>query len=94
MSEKFTRTIRSFVKREGRLTHGQQQAIEKLWPVYGVDYTEQAVNLNELFGREADTVLEIGFGNGDSLWQMAQAQPEKTFSVLRCTDPAWDTCCI
>jgi tRNA (guanine-N7-)-methyltransferase len=79
MSEKFTRTIRSFVKREGRLTHGQQQAIEKLWPMYGVDYTEQAVNLNELFEREAETVLEIGFGNGDSLWQMAQAQPEKNF---------------
>ena len=79
MSEKIIRTIRSFVKREGRLTHGQQQAIENLWPVYGVDYVEQAVNLNQLFGREAQTVLEIGFGNGDSLWQMAQAQPEKNF---------------
>jgi len=79
MSEKIIRTIRSFVKREGRLTQGQQQAIEKLWPVYGVDYAEQAINLNELFGREAETVLEIGFGNGDSLWQMAQARPEKNF---------------
>ena len=79
MSEKFIRSIRSFVKREGRLTHGQQQALETLWPVYGVDYAEQAVNFSELFGREAETVLEIGFGNGDSLWQMAQAQPEKNF---------------
>lgn len=79
MSEKIIRTIRSFVKREGRLTQGQQQAIEKLWPLYGVDYAEHTINLNELFGSEAESVLEIGFGNGDSLWQMAQAQPDKNF---------------
>jgi len=79
MIQKHFRTIRSFVKREGRLTHGQQQAIDSQWPKFGVDYSESPLNLPELFKRDAETILEIGFGNGDSLWQMAQAHPEKNY---------------
>jgi len=79
MIPKHFRTIRSFVKREGRLTHGQQQAIDSQWPKFGVDYSETPLNLTELFKRDAETILEIGFGNGDSLWQMAQAHPEKNY---------------
>ncbi|MFW2372351.1 MAG: tRNA (guanosine(46)-N7)-methyltransferase TrmB [Gammaproteobacteria bacterium] len=76
MENKHLRTIRSFVKREGRLTTGQQKAIETQWPLYGIDYTEQFLDLDQVFGRQSPRVLEIGFGNGDSLWQMAQANPE------------------
>lgn len=79
MTQKPIRTIRSFVKREGRLTHGQQHALDTLWPLYGIDYSEEQISLSRLFNREAETVLEIGFGNGDSLWQMAQAHPEKNY---------------
>lgn len=79
MIQKHIRTIRSFVKREGRLTQGQQQAIETQWPKYGVDYSEQFLNFSALFNRDAETVLEIGFGNGDSLCEMAVASPEKNF---------------
>ncbi len=79
MIEKHIRTIRSFVKREGRLTTGQQNALETQWPLFGIDYTKQPLNLQSLFNRDADTVLEIGFGNGDSLWQMAQANPDKNY---------------
>jgi len=79
MIPKHFRTIRSFVKREGRLTHGQQQAIDSQWPKFGADYSETPLNLTELFKRDAETILEIGFGNGDSLWQMAQAHPEKNY---------------
>jgi len=76
MTEKHIRTIRSFVKREGRLTHGQQQALETQWPKYGIDFSEQLLDFKKLFNRDAITVLEIGFGNGDSLCEMAQASPE------------------
>ena len=76
MTEKQIRTIRSFVKREGRLTQGQLQALETQWPKYGVDYSEQALDFKQLFKRDAPTVLEIGFGNGDSLCEMAQASPD------------------
>jgi tRNA (guanine-N7-)-methyltransferase len=79
MTEQHKRTIRSFVKREGRLTTGQSQALETQWPLYGIDYSDKPLDLKQLFNRDAETVLEIGFGNGDSLWQMAQASPEKNF---------------
>jgi len=79
MIEKHIRTIRSFVKREGRLTTGQQLAIDTQWPEYGVDYSATRLNLTDIFKRDAHTVLEIGFGNGDSLFKMAQASPEKNF---------------
>ena len=68
-----------FCKREGRLTQGQQQAIETQWPKYGIDYSEQLLDFSVLFNRDASTVLEIGFGNGDSLCEMAVASPEKNF---------------
>ncbi|HED34583.1 MAG TPA: tRNA (guanosine(46)-N7)-methyltransferase TrmB [Gammaproteobacteria bacterium] len=76
MPDNKIRTIRSFVKREGRLTPGQQQALESLWPTFGIDFTDEILDLKTLFGREAETIIEIGFGNGDSLWQMAQARPD------------------
>ena len=79
MTEKHIRPIRSFVKREGRLTHGQQHAIDTQWPEFGIDYDPELLDINQLFGRDAETVIEIGFGNGDSLWQMAEASPEKNF---------------
>jgi tRNA (guanine-N7-)-methyltransferase len=79
MQNKHIRTIRSFVKREGRLTAGQQRALDSQWPLFGIDYSEQTLDLDQLFGRSAPKVLEIGFGNGDSLWQMAQAHPEQDY---------------
>lgn len=72
------RPVRSYVKREGRITVGQRHALAELWPKYGIDVCG-SLDFQELFGRDADTILEIGFGNGDTLWQMAQAQPEANF---------------
>jgi len=73
------RKIKSFVLRQGRLTPGQQKAFEKLWPVFGVEYQPKPLNLVELFNNNNPVILEIGFGNGDSLAEMAKAQPEKNF---------------
>jgi tRNA (guanine-N7-)-methyltransferase len=70
------RRIRSFVRREGRLTPGQQRALETLWERYGVDPPAELLDLDALFGRQAPHILEIGFGNGESLAAMAQVQAE------------------
>lgn len=67
--------IRSFVRREDRLTDGQQRALDELLPRYGAAI-DQPIDLAELFDRAAPTILEIGFGNGASLLQMARAQPD------------------
>ena len=75
----FLRQIKSYVRREGRLTAGQQRALELMWPQFGIDYAENTIDLNALFKRDNEKILEIGFGNGDSLWQMASANPDKDY---------------
>jgi tRNA (guanine-N7-)-methyltransferase len=72
------RCIRSFVRREGRLTPGQQKALETLWPDYGLT-VEGEIKPAELFGRSAPVTLEIGFGNGASLVEMAANEPDSDF---------------
>ncbi|RFA26834.1 tRNA (guanosine(46)-N7)-methyltransferase TrmB [Alkalilimnicola ehrlichii] len=70
------RPIRSFVRREGRLTEGQQRALDVLYPQFGLEPDGQAFDFDAIFGRTSKTVLEIGFGNGESLATMAKNQPE------------------
>jgi tRNA (guanine-N7-)-methyltransferase len=76
---KTLRQIRSFVRREGRLTPGQQRALDNHWPVFGIDDDTDLSDLNALFGREAPKIIEIGFGNGASLIEMAKNQPDQDY---------------
>jgi len=73
------RTIRSFVMRAGRTTLGQERALEEVWPIFGLSVEAGMIDLQQVFGREADTVLEIGFGMGESLISMAKDAPQKNF---------------
>ena len=86
------RRIRSFVRRQGRLTKGQQHALENYWPVMGVEYQTDAVDLTALFGREAPTVLEIGFGMGASLVTMAGNNPQQNFLGIEVHSPGVGAC--
>ena len=70
------RTIRSFVIRAGRATAAQTRALNELWPDYGVEFTPCKLDLDELFGRRAARMIEIGFGAGEALLEFAQAHPE------------------
>lgn len=67
--------IRSFVRREGRMTRAQQRALTTLWQRFGVDAGAAPLDPIALFGRHAPLVLEIGFGDGESLATMASAEP-------------------
>lgn len=81
MSEQtpFIRRIRSFVKREGRLTVGQERALNELFPRYGLTLQDTPLSLDETFQRTAPRILEIGFGNGTSLSEMAANNPEQDY---------------
>jgi tRNA (guanine-N7-)-methyltransferase len=72
------RRIRSFVRREGRITAGQQRALQELWPRFGLE-ADAPLDLVAVFGRDAPRTLEIGFGNGASLATMAAQQPQHDF---------------
>ncbi|OQW98921.1 MAG: tRNA (guanosine(46)-N7)-methyltransferase TrmB [Thiothrix lacustris] len=81
------RAIKSFVLRQGRVTRAQEEALENLWPVFGIESTDTPLDLPSLFGRLAPITLEIGFGNGDSLAQMAAAAPERDFIGIEVHTP-------
>ncbi|MBX9446584.1 tRNA (guanosine(46)-N7)-methyltransferase TrmB [Dickeya chrysanthemi] len=86
------RRIRSFVRRQGRLTKGQQQALDDFWPVMGVEYQNEPLDFARLFGRDAPVVLEIGFGMGASLVTMAQQHPEQNFIGIEVHVPGVGAC--
>jgi tRNA (guanine-N7-)-methyltransferase len=87
MNEDKHRNIRSFVLRKGRLTVAQQHALDELWPHYGIERGSTVLDFDDHFERAADVILEIGFGNGDSTWQMAQNEPEKNFIGIEVHEP-------
>ncbi|HUL12972.1 MAG TPA: tRNA (guanosine(46)-N7)-methyltransferase TrmB [Methylococcaceae bacterium] len=70
--------IRSFVRRQGRITQAQALALENLWPIYGLD-PKEPFDVGRAFSRDAPLTVEIGFGNGESLAKMAAAAPEENF---------------
>jgi len=72
------RPIRSFVKREGRMSAAQSRALNELMPVYGVD-CQSPIVMDELFDRLAPRFIEIGFGMGASLIEMAATHPEHDY---------------
>ena len=88
------RTIRSFVRRTGRLTPSQQRALTELWPQFGVDFKAALLDLDELFSRHAPRVLEIGFGNGDTLVQQAAADPAVDFIGIEVHEPGVGHCML
>ncbi len=76
---KYLRKIQSFVKRSGRLSKAQSTGLNELWGDYGVNINEKILNFDELFLNKNDITLEVGFGNGDSLLEMAIQQPDQNF---------------
>ncbi len=71
--------IRSYVRREGRITGAQEEALERLWPRYGIEPTGALLDPAAIFGRSVPLVVEIGFGSGDHLLSSAQARPDTDF---------------
>jgi tRNA (guanine-N7-)-methyltransferase len=79
MEEISRRPVRTFVRREGRLTVAQARALAELWPRFGLEYDEGTLDLDAIFGRRVPRTLEIGFGNGDVLLWLAQSHPERDY---------------
>ena len=81
------RKIKSFVKREGRKTAGQERALNELLPAFGVDQIPGILNFDEIFGRSANTILEIGFGMGQSLLEQAETNADTNYLGIEVHSP-------
>jgi tRNA (guanine-N7-)-methyltransferase len=88
------RTVRSFVRRAGRMTVAQKRALQTLLPVYGIEYRPVQLDLDEVFGRNAQRIMEIGFGNGELLVSMAADNPDKDFIGIEVHEPGVGHCLL
>ena len=85
------KSIRSYVVRAGRLTDAQRNAFDTGWSQYGLKLADGAIDTDIVFGRSGRKVLEIGFGMGDSLLQMAAADPDTDFIGIEVHPPGVGT---
>lgn len=86
--------IRSYVLRAGRITRAQRRALDELLPRWGVPFTPAPLDLDRVFGREAGRVLEIGFGNGGTLIELAAASPGTDFLGVEVHSPGVGHCLL
>ena len=80
-------TIRSFVLRAGRMGSGQQKALETLGPQFVLPYSSEPVDLEVIFRRHAEKILEIGFGMGSATAEIAQNHPDKDYLGIEVHTP-------
>lgn len=76
------RHVRSFALRRGHVTNAQRRAYEELFPRAALAYAPGLLDLDVVFGRHAPTVLEIGFGMGETTAAIARARPEVNFLAI------------
>ena len=70
-----SRAVRSYKLRGRRITEGQQEAWDRLWPIYGIEFTPQKIDLAKVFPDSKRIIMEIGFGMGEATALIAKADP-------------------
>ena len=83
----FPKTIRSFVRRTGRVTTGQAKAFEDLGPKFLLPYSPLPLDANAAFGRQGQLILEIGFGMGEATAHIARVRPDDNFLCCEVHEP-------
>jgi tRNA (guanine-N7-)-methyltransferase len=81
------RPIRSFVLRQGRMSRAQRLACDELLPIYGIPFARRLLDFERVFERRAPTILEIGFGMGETTAHIATQQPEHNFVGIEVHSP-------
>ena len=82
-----SRAVRSYKLRGRRITEGQQEAWDRLWPIFGIENSEKKINLAELFPDSKRIIMEIGFGMGEATAQIAAADPTTGFLAVEVHRP-------
>jgi tRNA (guanine-N7-)-methyltransferase len=85
------RRVRSFVRRDSRITDAQKEALQECWPQFGLQIEKGFLDFSRVFQREAKRILEIGFGSGVSLLEMAKLHPDQDFVGIETHQPGIGT---
>ncbi|MCK3658135.1 tRNA (guanosine(46)-N7)-methyltransferase TrmB [Pasteurellaceae bacterium Pebbles2] len=89
---RYKRKVRSFVLRTGRLSEYQRQMMNDNWADFGLDYQNQHFDFEQIYGNKNPVVLEIGFGMGKSLVEMAAQNPDKNYLGIEVHTPGVGAC--
>ena len=87
MADRHLRKVRSFVRRPGRITAAQRKALTELMPRFGIDFQEQKLDLETVFGRSGPRLLDIGFGAGEALLSLAANNPRVDYLGVEVHEP-------
>jgi len=85
--------IRSFVRRQGRVSNAQRRYYDEMMAKVGVPYRAAAIDFDRLFGRRAPRVLEIGFGMGETSALIAGRHPENDYLGVEVHTPGVGSLC-
>ncbi|MCB1914111.1 MAG: tRNA (guanosine(46)-N7)-methyltransferase TrmB [Rhodocyclaceae bacterium] len=88
-----SRSIRSFVLRQGRMSPAQSRYLEHMMPRVGIDYAPSTIDPGAVFGREAPVVVEIGFGMGAATAEIARSRPDEDFIGIEVHAPGVGNLC-
>lgn len=88
-----SRSIRSFVLRQGRMSVAQQRCLDEVLPRIGLPYRIAPLDLAAAFGRSAPKIVEIGFGMGETTARIAAALPDRDFLGIEVHGPGVGALC-
>ena len=89
---RYKRKVRSFVLRTGRLSEFQRQTMNDNWAAYGLEHQTEPFDFPTIYGNTNPIILEIGFGMGKSLVEMALQNPDKNYLGIEVHTPGVGAC--
>ena len=81
------KSIKSYVKRERRLTKSQLYGLDNYWIKYGIEFSPKIINFEEIFESYKPLILDIGFGSGESTINHAISHPENNYLAVEVHRP-------
>ncbi|MCU7836705.1 MAG: tRNA (guanosine(46)-N7)-methyltransferase TrmB [gamma proteobacterium symbiont of Taylorina sp.] len=69
------------------MTPGQEKSYTELWQIYGIKADKQLLDFEQLYEKKSSVILEIGFGMGDSLIEMAVNNPDNNYLGIEVHKP-------
>jgi len=82
-----SRAVRSYKLRGRRITEGQQEAWDRLWPIFGIEYSDSRISLADIFPDSKRIIMEIGFGMGEATAQISAADPTTGYLAVEVHRP-------